>query len=164
MRYAGLVKNDFSAAPGVSVSFYTQGCPHRCPGCHNQETWEFDGGQEFTYKTLDEIINAIQDDGIERSFCVLGGEPLCDENLFLTDLVIKTVKEHYPDIRVYLWTGYIYEQLEKKAKCDTHLHSVLSNLTCIIDGPFIEAERDITLPMRGSRNQRVIFLDTEKKI
>ena len=59
MQYAGLIKNDFSAAPGVSVTFYTQGCPHRCCGCHNPETWDFEGGKEFTFEVLNEITAAL---------------------------------------------------------------------------------------------------------
>ena len=54
MRYAGLIKNDFTAAPGVSVSFFTQGCPHHCPGCFNKDTWDFEGGAEFTFNTIEE--------------------------------------------------------------------------------------------------------------
>jgi anaerobic ribonucleoside-triphosphate reductase activating protein len=157
MRYAGLIKNDFSAAPGVSVSFYTQGCPHHCEGCHNPETWDFDGGKEFTHEVLNEIIEALQANGINRSFCILGGEPLCPQNEFLTTLVIKTVKDKLPDTKIYLWTGYVYEGLSHLSSA--HIKTILSNIDYLIDGPYIEAQRDITLPMRGSRNQRVIEID-----
>ena len=164
MRYAGLIKNDFTAAPGVSVSFYTQGCPHHCPGCHNPETWDFNGGQEFTYETLDEIINALTANGIQRSLSILGGEPLCDENLFLTDLVVRNVKEKLPEVEIYIWTGFIYEQIKKQAITNSHMNFILSNSKCIVDGPFIEKERDVTLPMCGSRNQRVIYLDKSENL
>ena len=162
MQYAGLIKNDFSAAPGVSVSFYTQGCPHRCPGCHNPETWDFKGGKEFTANILEEIIEALQANGIKRSFCILGGEPLCPENEFLTCMVVRHVKEKLPDTEIYVWTGYTYDQL--RANANPHLQNVLQLIDYVIDGPYIEAERDITLPMRGSRNQRVIKIDKEQKI
>lgn len=157
MQYAGLIKNDFSAAPGVSVSFYTQGCPHRCPGCHNLETWDFNGGQEFTADILNEIIDALQANNIKRSLCIMGGEPLCLENEFLTCMVIKHVKEKLPDVPVYIWTGYTYEQILSSS--NPRLKAILELTDYIIDGPYIEAERDITLPMRGSRNQRVIKID-----
>jgi anaerobic ribonucleoside-triphosphate reductase activating protein len=157
MQYAGLIKNDFSAAPGVSVSFYTQGCPHRCPGCHNPETWDFKGGKEFTANILEEIIEALQANDIKRSFCILGGEPLCPENEFLTCMVVRHVKEKLPDTEIYVWTGYTYDQL--KVNANPHLQNILQLIDYIIDGPYIEAERDITLPMRGSRNQRVIKID-----
>ena len=159
MQYAGLIKNDFSAAPGVSVSFYTQGCPHRCQGCHNPETWDFKGGKEFTANILDEIIEALQANGIKRSLCILGGEPLCPENQFLTCMIVRHVKEKLPETEIYVWTGYTYEQL--KQSTDPHLKNILQIIDYIIDGPYIEAERDITLPMRGSSNQRVIKLDNK---
>ena len=156
MQYAGLIKNDFSAAPGVSVSFYTQGCPHRCQGCHNPETWDFKGGKEFTANILDEIIEALQANGIKRSLCILGGEPLCPENQFLTCMIVRHVKEKLPETEIYVWTGYTYEQL--KQSTDPHLKNILQIIDYIIDGPYIEALRDITLEMRGSSNQRIINL------
>jgi anaerobic ribonucleoside-triphosphate reductase activating protein len=159
MRYAGLIKNDFSAAPGVSVSFYTQGCPHHCPGCHNPETWDYDGGQEFTYDTINEILAALTNNNIMRSLCILGGEPLCKENEFLTHLVITSVKEQLPNVKVYIWTGYTYDEL--KSNHSPHLENILKNTDCLIAGPYIESERDITLKMRGSRNQEIIYLDKE---
>lgn len=156
MKYAGIVYNDFAAAPGVSLSFYTQGCPNRCPGCHNPETWDFDGGREFTNDTLNNLLNKLKANNINRSLAIQGGEPLCPENLFLTALVIKEVKEKYPDTKIYLWTGFIYEDLAKNS--DGTLKWILNNIDVLIDGPFIEAEKDLTLPLRGSRNQRIIDL------
>ena len=155
MRYAGLIKNDFTAAPGVSVSFYTQGCPHRCPKCHNPQTWDFNGGKEFTPEVIEEIIEALTANDIKRSLAVMGGEPLCPENEFLTFLVVKTVKERLPETDIYIWTGYYYKDLPDSP----HIKQILSMTKCIIDGPFIEAEKDLTLPMRGSRNQNIIYLD-----
>ena len=156
MRYAGLDKNDFTAAPGVSVSFYTQGCPHRCPGCHNPETWDFDGGKLFTPQVLTEITSALTANGIKRSLCILGGEPLCEANEFLTLLVISQIKEKLPGTKVYIWTGFLYEDLLKKSS--PHIKKILSMTDVLIDGPYIESLRDITLPMRGSSNQRIIEL------
>lgn len=149
MRYAGIIKNDMSAAPGVSVTFFTQGCPHHCPGCHNPETWAFDGGKAFTANTITEIIDAIGANNIERNFCIMGGEPLCEENSFLTQMVITHVRGKYPDIKVYLWTGYVMEDFKS---LDVHAKKAIQMTDVIIDGPYIEAERDLTLPMRGSRN------------
>jgi anaerobic ribonucleoside-triphosphate reductase activating protein len=156
MRYSGLILNDISAAPGLSVSFFTQGCPHRCKGCHNPDTWSFDGGKEFTSGTLDEIINGLTAQGIQRNLCIMGGEPLCPENAFLTYLVIKQAKEKVPGVKVYIWSGYTLEEIEHsshpKAKECLEIADVL------IDGPYVESERDITLNMRGSKNQRIIDL------
>jgi anaerobic ribonucleoside-triphosphate reductase activating protein len=156
MRYSGLILNDISAAPGLCVSFFTQGCPHRCAGCHNPESWDFDGGKEFTTQTLDEIINGLTAQGIKRNLCIMGGEPLCDENAFLTELVIRETRRKIPDLKIYIWTGYTYEYLIKHG--NPNALSCLRLADVLIDGPYIEAERDITLPMRGSRNQRVIDL------
>ena len=156
MKFAGLIKNDFTAAPGVSVSFYTQGCPHRCPGCHNPETWDFNGGKEFTPSVIDEIITALTANGVKRSLSIAGGEPLCDENLALTLLVISKVKEKLPETKVYIWTGFYYEHLLKNLTPE--LEKILAETDILIDGPYIESLRDITLPLRGSSNQRIIEL------
>ena len=160
MRYAGLNKNDFSAAPGVSVTFYTQGCPHHCFGCHNPETWNFEGGKEFTPEVIDEILEALTANNIMRSLAIQGGEPLCAENGFLTLLIAKTVKEKFPDVKIYIWTGYYLNSLPNTP----YIKQILELTDCLIDGPYIEAERDITLPMRGSRNQNIIYFDNNKII
>jgi anaerobic ribonucleoside-triphosphate reductase activating protein len=156
MRYSGLIKNDITAAPGICVSFFTQGCPHHCPGCHNPETWDFNGGKEFTNDSLNEIIEALTAQNIQRDLCIMGGEPLCEENAFLTRLVIQEVKKHVPGAKIYIWSGYTYEELKQSG--NPHIVNSLRLADVLIDGPYIEAERDITLSMRGSRNQRVIDL------
>ena len=162
MQYSGLILNDITAAPGLCVSFFVQGCPHRCPGCHNPETWDFEGGKEFTSGTLDSIINGLTAQGIQRNLCIMGGEPLCTENAFLTFLVIKEVKDKVPEAKIYVWTGYTLEQLNSAAH--PRVKDILEMADVLIDGPYIEQERDITLPMRGSRNQRVIDLSKKKMI
>ena len=161
MKYAGINKNDFSAAPGVSVTFFTQGCPHRCKGCHNPETWDFDGGKDFTPQVLDEIVAALTANGINRSFCLMGGEPLCDENLELAALVISYIREKVPGTKIYIWTGFIYENLLKKQSPE--LQKILGMTDVLVDGPYIEELRDITLPLRGSSNQRIINLTNTEK-
>ena len=156
MRYAGIIKNDVAAGKGVCVTFFVQGCDAHCPGCHNPETWDFDGGYEFTQNTINSIINALNANGVQRNLCIMGGEPLHERNQFLVQLLIQEVKKVYPDIKIYLWTGYIYEDLiEKHEKI---LQNILSEIDVLIDGPFIQEQRDITLAMRGSRNQRIINL------
>lgn len=156
MRYSTIKKNDIVNGEDVCVSFWVQGCPLHCPGCHNASIWNFDGGKEFTPQTLEEIISAIGANGIRRNFSVLGGEPLCDENLFLTTLVIQEVRKAYPNIKIFVWTGYIYEDLIKKN--NPHLNYIFDNIDYLIDGPYIESLRDITLHLRGSSNQRIINL------
>lgn len=153
MRYAGLIKNDFSAAPGTSVTFFSQGCPNHCPGCHNPETWDFAGGLEFESDTLQQIIDALKANGIQRNFCIMGGEPLCPENQFLTLLLVNSVKERFPDIKIYIWTGYRLEDILNNGKVE----QILEKTDVVIDGPYLEMYKDRSLFMRGSRNQRILY-------
>lgn len=161
MRYSGLLRNDLAAAPGISVTFFTQGCPHRCKGCHNPETWNFDGGKEFTPEVLYEIYDALTANGVKRSFCIMGGEPMCQENLFLTCMLLQNIKLRFPQIKIYLWTGYYYEQLLRMT--DPKVGLILDMVDVLIDGPYDEKKRDITLKMRGSSNQSIIDLKEKRK-
>ena len=160
MRYSGLILNDITAAPGLCVSFFTQGCPHHCPGCHNPDTWAFEGGKQFTTETLNEIIAGLTAQGIQRDLCIMGGEPLCEDNAFLTHMVIQEVRKKVPGVKVYIWSGYVYEDLLRST--NPHVRGTLELADVLIDGPYIESERDITLEMRGSRNQRIIDLSKKK--
>lgn len=157
MRYAGIIKNDISAAPGICLTFFTQGCPFHCVGCHNPETWDFNGGKEFTNEVLNDIIKSLKANGINRTLCIMGGEPLCEQNLNVVLEVITHVKEVYSDTKVYIWTGYTIEELDQRVD-DEELKEILYFTDCIVDGRFIFEKRDITLPMRGSSNQRIIYL------
>ena len=156
MKYANINFNDMCAAPGVSVSVYLQGCPHHCKGCHNPETWDFEGGREFTFETMQSIIKGLDANGVKRSLAIMGGEPLCEANSFLTLMIIEEVKRHIPDVKIYIWSGYTYNALKKSS--NTHILQSLQLADCLIDGPYIEELRDITLPMRGSSNQNIIYL------
>ena len=164
MQYSGMIKNDITSAPGLCTTFFTQGCPPRCLNCHNPETWSFTGGKEFTPDILDEIIQSLTEQGIQRNFCLMGGEPLCEENLFLSYLIVNTIKEKSPKTKIYIWTGYLYEELQRKDS--QKINKILSMADFLIDGPYVDSLRDITLEMRGSSNQRIIPLnvDNVKKI
>jgi anaerobic ribonucleoside-triphosphate reductase activating protein len=158
LRYAGIIPNDTSnAGAGVCLSFYTQGCPHKCEGCQNPETWSYDGGYEFTTETLNEIIEGIAANGVTRNFCVLGGEPLCDENVFLTYLVVEHVRKAYPNIRIYIWSGYTYDELINR-NSSQRIQDILKICDFLIDGKYEQSLRDVTLPLRGSVNQNIINL------
>lgn len=150
-KYNTIKYNDVANAPGIAVSIYLQGCPHHCKGCFNPETWNFNEGQELTEELLNDLFeNKINKNGIKRSLCILGGEPLCEENEIITYTLASMAKKYGVD--VYVWTGYIFEELEKTDL----LFEIFENINYLIDGPFIEEEKDLTLKMRGSRNQRVI--------
>lgn len=162
MRYAGIVKNDIAAGEGVNVSFFTQGCHFHCMGCHNPQTWDFSGGKEFTAETLTELLEAINANGVKRNLSIMGGEPLCSENIFLVDMIILEVKKLYPDIKIYLWTGYTYEELLERLD-EPKIEKILDNIDYLIDGRFEIEKRDITLPMRGSSNQRILNMKELRK-
>ena len=159
MKYAALKKNDIANAPGICVSFYTQGCPHRCPGCHNPDTWSFDGGKEFTPEVMNELLEALKANGVHRNLCILGGEPLCPENLSLTSLICQTVREKNPTVKIYIWTGYTIEELRENItnpKINNILNGIYADV--LIDGRFEIDKKDLNLEMRGSSNQRIIQL------
>lgn len=148
MKYAGLIKNDIVNGEGVCVSFWTQGCPFKCKGCHNPQTWDFDGGKDLPNDIKGQIVKAISDNNITRNFSILGGEPLCEQNIELVKEILLAVKAAYPHIKVFLWTGYELEDIK-----DTF---ILEKVDVLITGPYIEEQRDITLPLRGSYNQKVL--------
>ena len=155
MRIAGLIKNDIVDGSGFCVSLWTQGCPHHCPECHNPETWSFTGGKSITLNKLEEeILEALNANNIERNFSVLGGEPLCEENLYDVEKIISKVHNKFPDRKIFVWTGYTYEEL--KERNNLVLNNLLKNIDVLIDGRFEIDKRDVTLWLRGSRNQRVI--------
>lgn len=160
MKYADIKYNDIVNGQDICVSFWCQGCPIHCENCQNSVIWDFNGGKEFTPATMSEIIQAISANGIERNFSILGGEPLCDENLFLTTLVIQEVRKVYPNIKIFLWTGYYYEDLLKRE--NPHLKYIFDNIDYLIDGPYVQAQRDITLKLRGSHNQHIISMPEGK--
>lgn len=155
MKYACIKSNDIvDVKDGIAVSFWVQGCPHRCEGCHNPSTWDFNGGKE---KDIDEIIEELYEDiisnGIKRDFSILGGEPLAEQNRADVCYIINNLRFKVPNLKIYLWTGYTKEALDKMN--DTYIKSILSNIDILIDGPFILSQRDITLPLRGSCNQNI---------
>ena len=154
-RYAGLITNDFVNGTGVCVSFWTQGCPHRCPGCHNPETWDFEGGKELPTDIKGQIIKAICANGIIGNFSILGGEPLCPQNLEEVDNIITSVRTAFPHIKIFIWTGYTLEELQKIK--NFHIINILSQIDVLIDGLYKEDEKDITLELRGSKNQRILY-------
>ena len=153
MKYSGIVFNDtVNAEGGFALSVFTQGCPHKCTGCFNPETWDFEGGQEIEQETLIEtILTNLHKNGIKRNLSILGGEPLAPQNLPFTIELIKQTKEKYPETKIYIWTGYIFNELPSSTQM------ILSQYCdAIIDGPFKIEQKDLNLKLRGSRNQRIL--------
>lgn len=163
MKYAGINENDIADSNcGVCVSFWTQGCPHRCPGCHNPETWDFNGGLDLPEDYLERISEGITANGLQRNLSILGGEPLCDENKELTNSIINFVTNKFKNIKVTIWTGYTLEDLISKK--DSTLENILSKVYLLVDGPFIEEQRSLNIPLRGSKNQRLLYQEDIQRI
>lgn len=163
MKYAGINENDIADSNcGVCVSFWTQGCPHRCPGCHNPETWDFNGGLDLPEDYLERISEGITANGLQRNLSILGGEPLCDENKELTNNIINFVTNKFKNIKVTIWTGYTLEDLISKK--DSTLENILSKVYLLVDGPFIEEQRSLNIPLRGSKNQRLLYQEDIQRI
>jgi anaerobic ribonucleoside-triphosphate reductase activating protein len=137
---------------GVCVSFFVQGCPHHCSGCFNPETWDFNGGKLYNENVKWQIIKAISANGIERNFSILGGEPLAPQNIKMVEEIVTAVRIAYPNIKIFLWTGYEFENLDFDNKS---YYNILSNIDVIIDGKFIEEQKDLSLKLRGSSNQNI---------
>lgn len=152
-RYAGIIANDVVNGEGVCVSFFVQGCPHHCDGCFNPETWDFNGGYPLPANYKEAIYLALEDNNILRNFSILGGEPLAPENLELVEDLILDIKYHYPNIKIYLWTGYTFHEL--LSQNNPLVNSILNKIDYLIDGPFVKELKDLTLKLRGSTNQRI---------
>lgn len=152
-RYNTIIPNDVVNGEGVCCSFFVQGCPHHCKGCFNEETWDFSKGKEYTPHTKWEIIKLISANEVQRNFSVLGGEPLALQNLEMTEEVVKAVRQAYPNIKIFLWTGYTMGDLQELSL--EKVNQILDQIDVLIDGPYIEKCRDLNLRLRGSTNQHI---------
>lgn len=147
MRYNKIRKMDISNGPGVRVSLFVQGCDFHCFRCFNPETHDFKGGKEFTKDTIDKILALSQKDYIE-GLSVLGGDPMHPLNRDGVKELLIAFKEAYPKKSVWVWTGFLYENIKD---CDA-----LSYIDVLVDGQYIDKLHDPTLKFSGSSNQRVI--------
>lgn len=155
MNYCGLNKNDIANGEGVRVSLFVSGCRNHCKGCHNPEAWEFSYGKPFTKETEDEIIKALSHPWIQ-GLSVLGGEPCEEENERVLLPLLKKIWWEMPEKDIWLFSGYTYEMLQGE--------DILRYVDVLVDGPFLMEQRDISLPFRGSRNQRILRLRGGKPI
>lgn len=151
MKYAKIRKMDISNGEGVRVSLFVQGCSFHCKNCFNQETWDFNGGKEFTTAEIQKIIELADKDYI-AGLSILGGEPLHNNNVDEVFHIVATFKEKFPNKNIWLWTGFKFEDAIK----DSKRKFILRNIDVLIDGQFEEDKKDLTLKWRGSSNQRVI--------
>lgn len=157
-KYADLKKNDVANGIGVCVSFWVQGCPHRCEGCHNPETWDRNEGKDYTPEVLQEIVDSIDSNGIIRNLSISGGDPMAIYNREMVYEVVRTCKEKFSNIKVFLWTGYLIEDI---ANCSL-VNEILEYVDVLVDGKFELEKKDLSLTFCGSTNQRVIDINKSR--
>ena len=162
----GEIKNcDIANGLGCRVSLFVSGCTHHCKGCFNAQTWDFNFGEKFTEKTENYILDLLKPSYI-RGLSLLGGEPFEPENQKVLLPFLKKVKSLFPDKTVWCYSGYLFEEIvgEKKARCTTDISKeMLSLIDVLVDGRFIESQKDIRLKFRGSSNQRIIDVQNSLK-
>ncbi len=151
LRISGIVSESIVDGPGIRYTIFTQGCPHHCPGCHNPQTHDFAGGHDAD---IDAILREVAEDPLLQGVTFSGGEPFCQPEALLP--IAKAVKEMGKDLVVY--SGYTLEQLLELSKERPAIGELLRTCDTLVDGPYVEALRDIDLLFRGSSNQRIIDL------
>lgn len=149
MNYTKMMKYDTSNWDGITATIFFSGCRFHCPGCFNQETWDFNYGQPFDKKTEDLFISYAKNPHV-TGVCLLGGEVFQQDLDRILDLVIRIKREVRKPIHV--WSGYTYEEL----MADEKKMVILCHIDTLVDGPFIFKQKDLRLKYRGSLNQRVI--------
>lgn len=179
MRYNTIRSMDISNGEGIGVSLFTQGCPIHCKNCHNKELWNFDGGYDYTRQDEQLILDLMSKEYISR-FSLLGGEVILRENMPELSTLCLKIKSHWPQKKIWLWSGYLWEEIYDLAYGNTNqigiktkgkqtewaledkgnLQIILENIDILVDGPFIQEKKDLTLKWRGSSNQRVISVQT----
>lgn len=160
MNYATIKFYDVANGTGVRVSLFVSGCRHHCKGCFNAETWDFCYGEPYTQETEDSIIDGLKPDYI-TGLSLLGGEPFEPENQPALTALLRRVKTQLPEKTVWCYTGYTYDtDLAEGGPVFTDVtREMLSYIDILVDGEFIEEQRDLTLRFRGSRNQRILTLE-----
>ncbi len=168
MNYGEIKKFDIADGEGVRVSLFVSGCRIHCKGCFNEKTWDFCFGKEFTQSTEDEILEAL-DKPFIQGLTILGGEPFEEENQCVLTAFLKKVRQRFPKKDIWCYTGYIYDKdlLPFDGKKHTKFtEEMLSYIDILVDGPFIQEKKNLSLQFRGSENQRIIHLkekiDSEK--
>lgn len=167
MRYAQIRELDISNGEGVGISLFIQGCHFHCSNCFNPETWDFNGGREWTSEAKYKLIELASRPYIKR-ISILGGEPLAEENLNGVLELVNEIHLSCPQKSIWIYTGYEWEFIfdpkwhyhpqtqEKLSIGRWRRQQIVSQCNVLIDGQYIDSQRDITLPWRGSKNQRVI--------
>ena len=164
MNYADIKRYDVANGPGVRVSVFVSGCTHRCPGCFNEEAWDFNFGKPFTQETIDYIIDLLKPD-FYNGITFLGGEPLEHVNQQGLLPLARKIREVYPEKSIWCFTGYDFEKdvLGRMINEWPETKELLSYIDVLVDGEFIEAQKDLSLVFKGSANQRHILVQESMK-
>ena len=164
MYFGNIKKNDIANGKGVRVTLFVSGCTNHCKNCFQPETWNFDYGKPYTKETEDEVIDALKPSHIS-GLTLLGGEPFEPENQRELVKLLRRVRDELPEKNIWSFTGFVLDQdlLDGGRKHCEVTDEMLSLLDVLVDGPFKEEEKDITLAFRGSRNQRVIDMQKSLK-
>lgn len=160
MRYASIRNFDITNGEGIGVALFVQGCPFHCKGCFNECTWDFDGGEEWTEEVQEKFFEFVNQPFIER-VTILGGEPMDWHSYPDVKEIVKRIRSERPDIKIWLYTGYDFEYL---TQYNDGRDEIFEYIDIMVDGQFIEKQRDLTLPFRGSANQRIIDINKSKAI
>ena len=144
---------DVANGPGVRMSVWFQGCPHKCTGCFNEETWDKDGkGDVYSETHLQKIISILDSSPVHKDLSILGGEPLVNYNIDAVIDICKNIKKVFPNVQIWIWSGFLFETLIKLEK----FQELVNYFDVLVDGKFEIDKKDLTLMYRGSSNQRVI--------
>ena len=149
MRYAQIRSMDISNGEGLGIALFTNGCRFYCKNCFNSELWDVNGGKEWDENIENEFLSLANRDYVTR-ISILGGEPFIDENLEQLENLVKRLKENYPNKKIWIYSGYLYEELLDRAK------NILKYCDILVDGKYVDELRDYKLRFRGSSNQRII--------
>ena len=166
MYYGEIKPLDIANGEGVRVSLFVSGCRVHCPCCFNKQTWGFTFGKPFTEETQNYIIECLKPDHIS-GLTVLGGEPFEPENQECLTPFLKRVRQTYPDKTIWCYSGYVFDKDLKPRDGKKHTQftdEMISYIDVLVDGPFVQELKDISLQFRGSRNQRILRLKETEKI
>ena len=159
IRIAGIVRESIVDGYGFRFVVFAQGCPHNCKGCHNPETHDFAGGYDCD---IEKILDAIGENPLLDGVTFSGGEPFCQPKGFYE--LAMGIRNRYPKLNIMVYTGFTFEELLQISEQNGSAHGLLRRADYLIDGRYIEEERDLTLQFRGSRNQRIIPLEKGKPV
>lgn len=164
MNYADIKQYDIANGPGIRISIFVSGCKHACPGCFNQEAWDFSYGNLFTEKTIEQIIKYMEASYIS-GLTVLGGEPFELENQRGLLPLLRRVRQVYKEKNIWCFTGYLFDKeiMQNMYEQWEETREILSYLDVLVDGKFEQEKKDFTLRFKGSSNQRSILVQESLK-